>query len=86
MENNNEYILYILECKGNKLYTGITNNLEKRLEQHRIGKGSKFVRANLPFNLVYKEENMSRSNALKRELEVKRLTKQEKINLIKSMN
>lgn len=83
---NKEYTLYILECKDNKLYTGITNDLIQRLEKHKSGKGSKFVRANLPFKLVYTENNLDRSQALKRELEIKNLTKREKIELIMPMN
>lgn len=76
------YYLYILKCSNNSLYTGITNNLEKRLESHRNGKGSKYVRAHLPFELVYTEEFESKSLALKREFEVKRLRRHDKIKLL----
>ncbi len=77
------YILYILRCKDNSLYTGITNNLEARLEKHRIGKGSKYVKAHLPFKLVYTEELPDKSTALKREIEIKNLDKLSKELLIK---
>jgi putative endonuclease len=68
-----QYILYILECSDGSLYTGITNSLENRLETHKAGKGSKYVRSRLPFVLRYTEVFGSRSEALKREIEVKRM-------------
>lgn len=77
------YILYILRCRNNSLYTGITNNLQTRLKKHAEGKGSKYVRANMPFELVYTEELPDKIAALKREFEVKQLTKIEKEKLIK---
>lgn len=76
------YILYILRCKNNALYTGITNNLEARLKKHASGKGSKYVWANMPFKLVYTEKHSDKSSALKREIEIKSLTKEEKEKLI----
>lgn len=79
-----KWVLYILRCKNNALYTGITNNLEKRLQVHREGKGSKYVRANLPFELVYIEELTNKSSASKREYEVKRMSKEEKELLIQT--
>lgn len=77
------YVLYILRCKNNALYTGITNSLPARLKKHAEGKGSKYVRAHMPFELVYTEELPDKVTALKREFEVKQLTKIEKENLIK---
>jgi len=77
------YTLYILRCKNNSLYTGITNNLEARLKKHSEGKGSKYVWANKPFELVYTEHHSDKSSALKREILVKSLTKIQKENLIK---
>lgn len=64
------------------MYTGITNNLEARLKKHSEGKGAKYVRANMPFRLVYTEQLLDKSTALKREAEIKRLKKTEKENLI----
>ena len=78
------YFLYILECNDNSLYTGITNDLKNRLVTHQSGKGSKYVRSRLPFKLVYKEEFETKSDALKREIVIKRLTKEEKQALVKS--
>ena len=76
------YTLYILRCANDSLYTGIAKNLDKRLEDHRNGIGSKYVRAHLPFQLVYKEECRDRSNASKRESEIKKMSKEEKNSLI----
>lgn len=72
------YILYILRCKGDTLYTGITTDLGKRLLAHKAGTGSKYVRARLPFEVVYTESCANRSLATKRELAIKKLSKKEK--------
>lgn len=78
----NSWYLYILRCKDNTLYTGITTDVEKRLEAHRSGKGAKYTRGRTPLELVYREVCESHSDALKRELEIKALTRQEKEKLI----
>lgn len=78
----NSWYLYILRCKDNTLYTGITTDVEKRLEAHRSGKGAKYTRGRTPLELVYREVCESHSGALKRELEIKSLTRQEKEKLI----
>ncbi|OIO18782.1 MAG: endonuclease [Candidatus Magasanikbacteria bacterium CG1_02_41_34] len=77
------YTLYILRCADNSLYTGIAKDLEKRLEMHRTGTGSKYVRAKSPFVVVYTEECNDRSSASKREIEIKKMSKQEKEKLIR---
>ena len=77
------WYLYILRCKDNSLYTGITTDVEKRLEAHRSGKGAKYTRGRGPLELVYKEECGDHSDALKRELEIKAMTREEKLKLIK---
>jgi putative endonuclease len=77
------WIVYIVECNDKSLYTGITNNIDKRIEAHSLRKGSKYIRGRLPIKLVYKEICVSRSNATKRELEIKKLNKKEKHFLIK---
>lgn len=74
-----KYYLYILLCRKYYLYTGITNNLVKRLNNHSIGKGSKFVRAHLPFEHIYTEEFETKSEALKREFEIKKWSRARKI-------
>ena len=76
------WYLYILRCGDGTLYTGITTDLEKRLEVHRAGKGAKYTRGRAPLALVYREACADHSDALKREITVKKLTKQEKLLLI----
>lgn len=75
--------LYILRCGDGSLYTGITTDVEKRLEVHRSGKGAKYTRGRGPLELVYSEECGTHSDALKRELEMKALTKAQKEDLIR---
>ena len=74
--------LYMLRCRDGSLYTGITTDVEKRLEAHRSGKGAKYTRGRGPLELVYQEECGDHSTALKREIEIKALTREEKLNLI----
>ena len=76
------WYLYILRCKDDTLYTGITTDVEKRLEAHRCGKGAKYTRGRTPLELVYRETCGTHSHALKRELEIKKLSRQEKQLLI----
>ena len=74
--------LYILRCGDGTLYTGITTDVEKRLEAHRTGKGAKYTRGRGPLELAYREECGDHSAALKRELEIKKLSREEKEKLI----
>lgn len=74
--------LYILRCGDNSLYTGITTDVKKRLEAHQSGKGAKYTRGRRPLELVYREECGSHSDALKRELAVKALPREQKQALI----
>ena len=78
------WYLYILRCGDGSLYTGITTDVEKRLEAHRSGKGAKYTRGRGPLELVYREECGDHSNALKRELEIKALSREEKLKLIQN--
>lgn len=78
------WYLYILRCRDGSLYTGITTDVDKRFEAHASGKGAKYTRGRGPLTLVYREECVDHSAALKRELEVKKLTRQEKELLIQS--
>lgn len=82
MEQN--WYLYILLCKDGTLYTGITNDVQKRLEAHAEGRGAKYTRGRAPLKLVYQETCENRSQALRREAEVKKLKKSEKLLLISS--
>ncbi len=72
------WYLYILRCGDGTLYTGITTNVEKRLEAHRAGKGAKYTRGRGPLELCYREVCGTHSQALRRELEVKALSREEK--------
>ena len=76
------WYLYILRCGDGSLYTGITTDVEKRLEAHRAGKGAKYTRGRGPLELAYREACGTHSDALKRELEIKRLPREEKEKLI----
>ena len=78
-----KWFVYILQCKDKSLYTGITNDIEKRFTEHKAGEGSKYVRSRLPIRLVHSENFKTKSKALKREAAIKRLTRQQKLKLIK---
>ncbi|MBO8172658.1 MAG: GIY-YIG nuclease family protein [Bacillaceae bacterium] len=81
-----DYCVYMLECADRSLYTGITNDIDKRIREHNQGKASKYTRSRLPVKLVYLEQGMDKSQALRRELEIKRLTRPQKEALITSQN
>lgn len=76
------YYIYILLCSDKTLYTGIAKNIEKRLKDHCEGKGSKYVRSRLPVRLIYSEEHNSKSEALKRELQIKGWKRVKKIEVL----
>ncbi len=76
------YYTYILECVDKTLYCGYTNDLEKRLKKHNIGEGAKYTRSRLPARLVYFEEFPEKTDAMKREYAIKKLTREEKLRLI----
>ena len=84
--SSNNWLVYILECRDDSLYCGITNNLEKRLKQHsgEIKGGAKYTRSHWPCKLVYKEKSASRSEALQREVVIKKMSKVDKQTLINS--
>ena len=77
------WYLYILRCGDGTLYTGITTDVEARLEMHRSGKGAKYTRGRGPLELVYREQCEGHSQALKREVAVKAMSREEKLSLIK---
>ena len=78
------YYVYILKCSDNTLYTGITTNLDRRIEEHNhSSKGAKYTRARRPVKLMYSEEYVDRSTASKREYQIKKkMTRIEKLELI----
>lgn len=73
------YCVYVLLCRDRSLYTGISNDLNRRLAMHAKGSGSKYVRSRLPFKLVYFEAQLDHSRALVREAEIKNWNRQEKV-------
>ena len=77
------WYLYILQCRDGTYYTGITDDIDRRLAAHNAGKGAKYTRGRGPVQLCYREECGNHSAALKRELEIKALPREEKLNLIK---
>lgn len=76
------WTVYILRCGDGTLYTGITNDLERRLAAHAGGTASKYTRARLPVELVYKEEAPDRSRATRRETAIKKMSRRSKTTLI----
>lgn len=82
MNSMHKNYIYILECSDGTYYTGWTNNLELRIEAHNSGKGAKYTRGRTPVKIVYKEEFDTKSEALKREIEIKKLSRLKKIELI----
>ena len=78
------HYVYILRCYDGSLYTGWTTDLEHRVKAHNEGKGAKYTRSRSPVELVYHEEFGTKSEALKREAAIKRLSREEKLTLINS--
>lgn len=85
MEDKKHYV-YILKCCNGSLYTGWTTDLEGRLKAHNRGTGAKYTRSHRPVELVYFEMQKSRSDALKREAYIKKLSREEKLVLLQKMN
>ena len=72
------WILYILKCHDDSLYTGITDNIDRRLLLHNLGKASRYTRSRRPVKIIYTETCIGKSIALRKEHEIKRLTRKEK--------
>ena len=75
---------YILKCQDGSFYTGWTNDLEKRIQAHNAGKGAKYTKNRRPVKLIYWEEYETKSEAMKREYAIKRMSRQEKEKLVKT--
>ena len=73
---------YIVRCKDNTFYTGWTTNIEKRIEVHNSGKGAKYTKSRRPVELVYFEEFNTKEEAMRREYEIKQMTRNKKEKLI----
>lgn len=79
-----DWTVYILQCADGSLYTGITNDLERRFAEHQAGKGAKYTKGRGPLRLVYQEDCEDRPQALKRENKIKALNKAAKLALVAS--
>ena len=79
-----QYFVYILKCRGGSYYTGYTSDLERRVQEHNSGKGGRYTRARIPVELVHTERYQTRKEAIKRELEIKKLARKAKRELIKA--
>jgi len=76
------HFVYFLKCRDNSFYCGYTTDLKKRLDAHNKGTGSKYTKRRLPVNLIYSEKFSNKSEAMKREYELKQLTRKQKEELI----
>lgn len=74
--------VYILECSDKTYYTGWTKDLEKRITVHNNGKGAKYTRGRLPVKVIYFEKYIAKSEAMKREYQIKKMSRKEKEKLI----
>lgn len=77
------YFLYIIKCKDGSFYTGITTDVKRRFGEHKSGKGGHYTRSKGVVKVIYTEQHQNRSSASKREFEIKNMTKEKKIGLIK---
>lgn len=82
MSSGNAHYVYILECADGTLYTGYTTDVERRIEEHDSGEGAKYTRGRTPVDLVYKERFEDRSSAMRREHEIKQLSRAQKERLV----
>ena len=80
------FYVYILRCADGTLYTGYTDDPERRARVHNAGKGAKYTRSRLPVELVYREALEDKSAALRREREIKKLTRAQKLALLTAQN
>ena len=78
------WFLYIVQCRDETLYTGITTDISRRLKEHNAKKGAFYTQNKTPVTLVYQEVALNQSRALKREAAIKRLTRAEKIEFIRT--
>lgn len=76
------WVVYMVRCADGSLYTGITNDPPRRFRQHQAGKASRYTRARLPVKWVFEEPHENRSEALKREAEIKKLSRVSKLRLL----
>ncbi len=80
------YYIYIVCCSDDTLYTGSTTDINKRIAAHNSGKGAKYTRGRLPVQLVYQEQLADKGAALSREREIKKMSRQQKLQMIANLN
>ena len=78
------FYVYVLRCTDGSLYCGYTNDVEKRFEKHKSGKGAKYTKSHPPLEVVYVEEFETKSDAMKREFEIKSMTRSQKEKLLRN--
>jgi len=79
------WYVYIIECRDDKLYTGITTNVEQRIKEHNSGKGCRFTKFRGPVKLLYKKKFSDRKEAGRKEREIKGLSRAKKLKLVKAL-
>lgn len=84
MDSDERWYVYVLLCSDGTYYTGITVDVDRRLHVHNLGRGAKYTRPRLPVSLLRMEGPMTRSDALRRELEIKGMQREEKRELVES--
>ncbi|MCD8916434.1 MULTISPECIES: GIY-YIG nuclease family protein [Staphylococcus] len=77
-----KHFIYIVKCKDGTLYTGYTNNVEARIQKHNAGKGAKYTKTRRPVVLMYQEGYETKSEAMRREYEIKTYSRTQKLQLI----
>jgi len=77
-----DWLVYILECRDGTFYTGITGDIRNRVTAHNEGRGAKYTKGRGPVRLLYDEKVQGRSEALKREMEIKKMSRSEKMGLM----
>jgi putative endonuclease len=85
-KKESEYTVYILRCSDNTFYTGITTNIKRRIRQHdgEIKGGATYTKGRSPVKVIYVEKNLTKSEALKKEILIKKLSRKQKQNFIKN--
>lgn len=84
MDPKNKYYVYVLECSDSTLYTGYTNDVERRVAVHNSGKGAKYTKARVPVTCIFYQQFETKSEAMKAEYAFKKLTRKQKLDYIRS--
>lgn len=79
-----QWFVYILRCGDGSLYTGVSTDVQARLKVHQAGKGAKYTKSHLPVSLVYTEQCTDKPTAFRREWQIKQLSREEKLQMIKT--